>query len=208
MKTGIVLSALALTAVAAPIAKSDKKSEAVSVQVHRRKDTRTRGHRAKTSRHATIAKYRHHILNKRDTQLANANDQSYSAEIIIGNGQKFMIDLDTGSSDLWVTGPTCQDNDGSCEASGRQLDTNDKTLADAGQQFDDKYGSGEASGDVFQGHYKLAGATAKNAFFGSSTGEQGFNFQSSGILGLSFPFVAGSGQGVTDNVQGGQVPIQ
>ncbi|RKO89907.1 aspartic peptidase domain-containing protein [Blyttiomyces helicus] len=125
--------------------------------------------------------------------VAKSSLRSYYTTVSIGNGQSFKL----GS---WR--PVL--------LLGRQLhrrrrpnQLSDKSVHDAGVSFSDSYGSGSASGEVYNGPYTLAGSSVKKGYFGVSTSESGFRFQAQGLLALSFSF--GADGGVTSSV--GEVPI-
>ncbi|RKO86402.1 aspartic peptidase domain-containing protein, partial [Blyttiomyces helicus] len=200
----LLLSALAASAAAAP------HSTGTTVSIQRHPKTSAPGVRAK----ANIASARSRFAVSKDGTIAkrgegsliNGGDEFYYTTVSIGNGQTFNIDLDTGSSDLWVPGPQCSSSDGSCTAGGGPIDLSDSSISDTGNTFSDNYGSGSASGEVYTGPYSLAGASTSGNSFGVTTQEAGFTFAAQGLLGLSFPFNTGSNTGVTAN--GGSVPIQ
>ncbi|KAJ3296467.1 hypothetical protein HDU76_006725, partial [Blyttiomyces sp. JEL0837] len=131
--------------------------------------------------------------------LTNLNDLLYSAPVTIGNGQAFALDLDTGSSDLWVRGPSCSSTDGSCTGTKAciivTLKTTDSTIKDKGTTFSVSYGSGSASGEVYTGPVSLAGATATIPF-GATTKETGFG-------GAAFDGLLGLGYSALNSISGG-----
>ncbi|KAJ3323332.1 hypothetical protein HDV06_001852 [Boothiomyces sp. JEL0866] len=120
--------------------------------------------------------------------LVNAQNEFYSAAITVGNGQSFTVDLDTGSSDVWLRGANCQSSDSSCN--GNKVDVSDSTLSDSGQTWSTSYGSGSVSGEIYTGPISLAGATASNLPFGASTSETGFAGVADGLLGLGFDSIS------------------
>ncbi|KAI9327321.1 hypothetical protein DFJ73DRAFT_905679 [Zopfochytrium polystomum] len=120
--------------------------------------------------------------------LTNINDLLYTTTVFFGDGQQLVIDLDTGSSDVWARGPNCVSEDLSCgPGSGNVVNTTDPTIFPTGETFDDSYGSGEAAGDVYRGPVTLAGLTA-NISFGVTTQEIGFGNlgDGDGLFGLAF----------------------
>ncbi|KAJ3315023.1 Vacuolar protease A [Boothiomyces sp. JEL0838] len=121
--------------------------------------------------------------------LTNVNNLFYKADIVVGTNQKLTIDLDTGSSDLWVRGSQCTDNgDGSCQ--GSSVDTTDSNLVDQGQTYSVKYGSGGVSGEIFTADVSVAGAKVQNLPIGVGTNLQGFANQADGLLGLGFDSIS------------------
>ncbi|KAJ3314969.1 hypothetical protein HDV04_004769 [Boothiomyces sp. JEL0838] len=120
--------------------------------------------------------------------LSNSQNEFYSAAITVGNGQQFTVDLDTGSSDVWLRGGNCQSSDNSCN--GNKVDVTDSSLTDSGQTWSTSYGSGSVSGEIYTGPISLAGATASNLPFGASTSETGFSGVADGLLGLGFDSIS------------------
>ncbi|KAJ3274385.1 hypothetical protein HDV01_002989 [Terramyces sp. JEL0728] len=121
--------------------------------------------------------------------LTNVNNLFYKADIVVGTNQKLSIDLDTGSSDLWVRGSQCNDNgDGSC--TGSSVDTSDSNLADQGQTYSVKYGSGSVDGEIYTADVSVAGAKVQSLPIGVGTTLQGFANQADGLLGLGFDSIS------------------
>ncbi|RKO90969.1 aspartic peptidase domain-containing protein [Blyttiomyces helicus] len=199
----LILSALAASAAAAP------QSSGTTVSIQRHATDAAPGVRAKgdvASARARFAVNKDGSIAKRgQSLLTNGGNSFYYTTVSIGNGQVFKVDLDTGSSDLWVPGPQCTSSDGSCTAAGGPIDLSDSSISDTGNTFSDNYGSGSASGEVYTGPYKIAGASTSGDSFGVTTTEKGFTFAAQGLLGLAFPFTQGGATGVTAN--GGNVPI-
>ncbi|KAJ3314432.1 Vacuolar protease A [Boothiomyces sp. JEL0838] len=128
--------------------------------------------------------------NGKSSELQNQHNDLYIAQVTIGS-QKFNIDLDTGSADVWVRGKSCQSNDNSCGGNQPALDTNDKTISSLGVPFSVQYGSGAVKGNVFQGPVELAGLVANNLPFGVSTQETGFgDAVTDGLLGMAFDSIS------------------
>lgn len=99
----------------------------------------------------------------------------YAASITVGsNNQKVTVDLDTGSSDLWVvaTGATCQPSEsypGStyCLSSGTFNHAKSTTAKDTGEEFHIEYGDLTTSdGEYYTDSVSLGGATVKNVQLG------------------------------------------
>ncbi|RKO84759.1 hypothetical protein BDK51DRAFT_30425, partial [Blyttiomyces helicus] len=151
MKTATLLSTCMVAgAIAAPHIK--RSTDPVTIPISRHASDKSPAARAINSLKPTQARLSTHrrTLAKRSqkAELVNTNDLFYYATVTVGNG------------------PDCTDKDGSCPPSDQRVDTTDSQLTDAGAQFDDVYGTGEARGEIYQGPYTLAGATASNAVFG------------------------------------------
>ncbi|RKO85923.1 aspartic peptidase domain-containing protein [Blyttiomyces helicus] len=210
MKSAILIaSALAATATASPVGGfSYSAPHPVTIPIARRPNDASPAAKARANlpiARARFSKAKSIGAAKRGLPLTDVGDQFYYTTVSIGNGQSFKVDLDTGSSDLWVPGPKCTDSDGSCTAGGGSIKLTDKSIHSAGVTFSDSYGSGDASGNVYYGPYTLAGATVTKGYFGVTTSEAGFDFAAQGLLGLSFPFGTNIPGGVTSSV--GEVPI-
>ncbi|RKO84614.1 aspartic peptidase domain-containing protein, partial [Blyttiomyces helicus] len=191
----LILPALAATGTASPLATTRNRYSAphpVSVPIERRPNTAAPGVKAKANLHVSRARFSPKskgVAKRGSLLLTDVGDQFYYTTVTIGSGQSFKVDLDTGSSDLWVPGPQCSSSDGSCTAGGGHINLSDRSVHDAGVSFSDSYGSESASGE--------------KGYFGVSTSESGFSFQAQGLLVLSFSF--GADGGVKSSV--GEVPI-
>ncbi|KAJ3176023.1 hypothetical protein HDU87_005540 [Geranomyces variabilis] len=203
------LSLLALTAfaasavVAAPTAKSSLTT--IPVKKHASTDSSSsRIDRALANKKFQIAKYARHYKasltasSGSNVPLTNDANEMYYGPVTIGS-QKVTVDFDTGSSDFWVRGTGCTSDDNSCGSGSGHKGIKTTGLSDAGQTFDDKYGSGEALGEIYQGTYKVGGFTASNAYLGVSTSETGFDDPSDGLFGLAFSELSNIGQATDGN---------
>ncbi|KAJ3306184.1 hypothetical protein HDV03_000418 [Kappamyces sp. JEL0829] len=88
------------------------------------------------------------------------NGLLYIGEAVVGSGQKFMVDLDTGSSDTWFRGPNCTSlvEDGSCN--GTRINVHDKLLTSTGKTWETVYGIGDVSGKIYTAPVSIAGLNA------------------------------------------------
>ena len=70
------------------------------------------------------------------------NGLLYNAQVTLGNGQAFAMNLDTGSADTWIRGPNCQNpsNDGSCN--GPKVNVADTSIQSLGATWQTNYGIG------------------------------------------------------------------
>ncbi|KAL1744666.1 aspartic peptidase domain-containing protein [Schizophyllum fasciatum] len=106
--------------------------------------------------------------------------------------QRLTVDIDTGSSDLWVPVDcsNCQGND----AARRQFDKSASStyMASNGQEITINYGSGSVSGVLAHDMVNIAGLNIrKQAFLAVNSESDDFNsLPSDGILGLAFPSIA------------------
>ncbi|KAJ3261528.1 hypothetical protein HK103_005366 [Boothiomyces macroporosus] len=123
--------------------------------------------------------------------LQDEADVFYQATATVGTGQSFTVDLDTGSSDVWIRGSNCQSNtSGDTSCSGNSVDTSDSNLQDQGQSASVQYGSGSVDFEIYTGDITVAGATASQLPFGVTTQETGFSGASDGLLGLGFDSIS------------------
>ncbi|KAJ3317072.1 hypothetical protein HDV06_002095, partial [Boothiomyces sp. JEL0866] len=135
--------------------------------------------------HAQLNKVVHGVdLSTAD--LTNVGNSFYSCPLTVGNGQKFNLDLDTGSSDTWFKGSNCQDlsNDGSCK--GPVIDLSDKTVTKAVgvKPVSNKYGSGNATLDIYYADVTIGSSTARSLPIGVASKVSHMPIE--GLLGLAF----------------------
>ncbi|KAJ3015379.1 1,3-beta-glucanosyltransferase [Thoreauomyces humboldtii] len=207
----LALSAFAVSAVVAAPASHRKSLRTIAVKKHTSTDSSvSRIDRALANKKYQIARYAQHYKAQADSltgakgssgdvPLTNDANELYYGPVTIGS-QQFNVDFDTGSSDFWLRGSSCTSSDGSCGSGQNGVDTS--SLTDAGQTFSDSYGSGQASGEIYQADYSVGGLTASKGYFGVSTAETGFSDPSDGLFGLAFSQLSNIGQ-ATD----GKAPI-
>ncbi|TBU55644.1 protease [Dichomitus squalens] len=116
------------------------------------------------------------------------NDLLWTGEITIGtDDQKFVIDFDTGSSDLWVPSTSCD----SC-GSHNKYDPSTSGKKESGS-FSISYGDGStASGDPYTDTVTVGGVKVTGQYLAAVTQESS-EFQSDpsdGLLGLAFPAIS------------------
>ncbi|KAJ3063712.1 hypothetical protein HDU98_000491 [Podochytrium sp. JEL0797] len=143
---------------------------------------------AKTRYHLDLPALHHtKPLRRRSVFLTDFSDELYTTNVQFGNGQVFSVDLDTGSSDVWIRGPACTSTDGSCGAKlGLPvINLADSTLKNTGVSFKLSYGSGSVKGAVYAGPVSLGGISA-TINFGVTTYENGFAPPGDGLWGLAY----------------------
>jgi hypothetical protein len=124
--------------------------------------------------------------------LFNFVNAYFTANVTIGTGQTFKVDLDTGSSDFWLRGPNCNSTDGSCGEKAdvsKQLGVNlkDTALISTGKNFTNVYGSGTVAGDVYKTTVNFAGVNV-TMNMGATVLESGYaSLNADGLMGLAFP---------------------
>ncbi|KAJ3251761.1 hypothetical protein HK103_002068 [Boothiomyces macroporosus] len=118
--------------------------------------------------------------------LGNIQNSFYACPLTVGSGQKFVLDLDTGSSDTWFKGSNCVDlaGDGSCKGPVIQLsDPAVKKVANVTEVFN-QYGSGNATLDIYTADVTIGGATAKSLPIGVAS--KVYTINQEGLVGLAF----------------------
>uniref|UniRef100_A0A2Q4STM4 Peptidase A1 domain-containing protein n=1 Tax=Caenorhabditis japonica TaxID=281687 RepID=A0A2Q4STM4_CAEJA len=125
-------------------------------------------------------------------------DYEYLGNITIGTpDQSFIVVLDTGSSNLWVPGPTCKAN---CQTKSKFTSTASSTFVKNGKSWTIQYGSGDARGilgvdTVRFGAKGEAQLAVPSTTFGIAS-HISSDFKSDatdGILGLAFTSLAVDG---------------
>ncbi|XP_017067602.1 lysosomal aspartic protease [Drosophila eugracilis] len=124
--------------------------------------------------------------------LSNYDNYQYYGNISIGTpAQYFLVQFDTGSSNLWVPGSSC-----ACEEHHMFYENQSSTYVANGTAFSITYGTGSVSGYLSTDYVGFAGLTVRNQTFGEVTTENGTNFADAsfdGILGMGFPALAANG---------------
>ncbi|KAI8608609.1 aspartic peptidase domain-containing protein, partial [Chytriomyces sp. MP71] len=130
----------------------------------------------------------------RSIGLQDFSDELYTTNVTFGNGQVFSVDLDTGSSDVWIRGPQCTSQDGSCGTGMPAIDLADSSIKRTGQTWQTGYGSGSVAGDIYKGRVALD-TVETTLNFGVSTSETGFNSPGAGLWGLAYASINQIGGG-------------
>jgi len=95
------------------------------------------------------------------------NDVGYFGPINIG-AQTFQVIFDTGSADLWVPSPNCQDE--ACKKH-TNIDLNAATLKTSNSPFQITYGTGSVAGTLAQSDMNWGGLALKQQIFGTTLKE-------------------------------------
>ncbi|KAJ6453785.1 acid protease [Mycena sanguinolenta] len=116
----------------------------------------------------------------------------WTGTVSIGTpGQNFLIDFDTGSSDLWVPSSTCKSS--ACGFKSTFKASNSVTAVKKGETFSIQYADGTAvSGPTYTDDVTVAGITVTKQWFSAVT-TMSSNYASNpadGILGLAFPAIS------------------
>ncbi|RPD78649.1 acid protease [Lentinus tigrinus ALCF2SS1-7] len=120
------------------------------------------------------------------------DDLEWAGTISIGTpGQKFLIDFDTGSSDLWVPSSSCTSS--TCKSKSRYTASSSSTSSKKTGSFSIEYGDGSTvSGPVYTDTVTVAGVSVtKQSFSPVTTLSSSFNGDPiDGILGLAYPAIS------------------
>ncbi|KAF8640951.1 hypothetical protein AX17_000598 [Amanita inopinata Kibby_2008] len=124
------------------------------------------------------------------------SDTEWAGTISIGTPKKdFLIDFDTGSSDLWVPSSSCTDS--ACSSKHKYNPSASSTSKRQSGNFSIQYGDGSTvSGPVYTDTVTVAGIVATKQYFSPvTTLSSGFASDPiDGILGLAFPAISNLGQ--------------
>ncbi|KAJ3876530.1 acid protease [Lentinula edodes] len=130
---------------------------------------------------------------QRDESLTDENDDSEWAGMVrIGKpGQNFLVDFDTGSSDLWVPSSLCTST--ACSSKRKYNSSSSSTSQNETGTFSIQYGDGSTvSGSIYSDTVTVAGVKVQKQRFAAVT-----NLSSSfasdpvdGVLGLGFPSIS------------------
>ncbi|KAJ6554575.1 acid protease [Mycena capillaripes] len=120
------------------------------------------------------------------------DDVEWAGTISVGTpAQKFLIDFDTGSSDLWIPSSSCTSS--TCSSKSKFKASSSSTSAKKSGTFQIEYGDGSTvSGPVYTDTVSVAGVKATSQFFSPVT-TLSSSFAGDpvdGILGLAFPAIS------------------
>lgn len=137
---------------------------------------------------------RNNLRSEEGSIVVNDYENSqYYGEITLGTPpQSFEVIFDTGSSDLWVAGSSC---DSSCGRHAEYDSSKSSTYQANGTAFDIMYGSGPVSGYQSVDNLEWGGLAVKDQMFAEVTDAQGLGLayklgKFDGILGLAFPVLS------------------
>ncbi|GAA5951141.1 hypothetical protein JCM3765_002396 [Sporobolomyces pararoseus] len=120
------------------------------------------------------------------------NESLWAGYITIGsNGQSFLQDFDTGSSDLWVPGVGCTTS--ACSTKHKYNPSTSTTSRTTTKSLNVAYGDGStSSGPACSDSVTVAGLTATGQVFGAAS-TLSASFASSpedGLVGMAFPSIS------------------
>lgn len=121
--------------------------------------------------------------------VSQSQDIEYYGNLEIPDqGQTFTVDFDTGSSDLFLPGPSCPSNE--CTGTAKYDDLGQSTM----NTTTVTYGSGMIQGNNYLDTVTVAGLSAANQGLVSLTSSAGFSTTPpDGLVGMGFPSIANSG---------------
>ncbi|EFP87563.2 uncharacterized protein PGTG_13934 [Puccinia graminis f. sp. tritici CRL 75-36-700-3] len=129
--------------------------------------------------------------------VSGAGDIEFYGQIEVGTPpQAFMIDFDTGSSDMWIKDKTCKKNCGRDSTHKHAFYDSEKssTSKDLASPFQISYGVGGVSGALFEDTVSVSGYNVFQQAFGvcDVLSEDWPNDPADGVLGLAFESIATS----------------
>lgn len=130
--------------------------------------------------------------------VSGGTDIEFVGDISIGTpAQKFPIDPDTGSADLWVVDKGCTASDCGPDSRGKFVEGQSSTYKPVdGQKFDLQYGIGDVSGRYARETVNLGGITIQKQTIGlaNHTSPDWKDDLASGVLGLGFRSITSNNQ--------------
>ncbi|KAH9814212.1 aspartic peptidase A1 [Melampsora americana] len=142
-----------------------------------------------------------HMYNYHSTKLfdstSDKGDIEFYGSIQIGTpALSFMIDFDTGSSDMWIKSLMCKKNCGKA-STNKHMYYDPKastTSSDMNQSFKIAYGVGGVSGTMYQDIVSVSGFSVEKQAFASCDmlSEDWINDPADGVMGLAFESIATS----------------
>ncbi|OJT11687.1 Aspartic protease [Trametes pubescens] len=120
------------------------------------------------------------------------DDLEWAGTISVGTpAQKFLIDFDTGSSDLWLPSSACTSS--TCSSKKKYTAASSSTGVKKSGTFSIEYGDGSTvSGPIYTDTVAVAGITAKTQYFSPVTtlSSSFADDPIDGILGLAYPAIS------------------
>ncbi|KAJ7270919.1 acid protease [Mycena rebaudengoi] len=144
-----------------------------------------------------VARMEQRAVKRQSEKLTDEeDDREWAGTISVGTpAQTFLIDFDTGSSDLWIPSSSCTSS--TCSSKSKFKATSSSTSVKKSGTFSIQYGDGSTvSGPVYTDTVSVAGIKATKQFFSPVT-TLSASFADDpidGILGLAFPAISNFGQ--------------
>ncbi|EKM50158.1 uncharacterized protein PHACADRAFT_213911 [Phanerochaete carnosa HHB-10118-sp] len=117
----------------------------------------------------------------------------WQGALTVGTPAKtFTVQFDTGSSDLFVPGPSCTSSN--CQGHAKYSPSSSSTSADAGKTFNLQYGSGSVQGDQYNDTVSISGLTATKQRLGAASAYSSSfapkNFPADGLMGMAYQSIS------------------
>ncbi|KAI0650082.1 acid protease [Trametes meyenii] len=134
-------------------------------------------------------------LKRQNVSLAGLeSDSEWAGLVAIGTPPTtFLIDFDTGSSDLWVPSSACKD----CQSKNRYNSASSSTSREVPGKFNIEYGDGSSSsGPIYTDTVTVGGIKATGQYLAAVTTESS-EFEEdpiNGLMGMAFPALSNLGQ--------------
>ncbi|CAK5266726.1 unnamed protein product [Mycena citricolor] len=123
------------------------------------------------------------------------SDNEWTGSVSIGTpATRFVIDFDTGSSDLWVPSSACRSG---CTGKTKYTASRSSTSTSQSGSFSIQYGDGSTvSGPIYTDTVSVAGVTVTQQYLAGVTtlSSQFSSSPEDGLLGLAFPAISNLGQ--------------
>lgn len=132
-----------------------------------------------------VATLPEHLQKRQSESLTDQQSSEWTGTVTVG-GQSFIIDFDTGSSDLWVPSTDCD----SCEAQDTYDPSSSSSSEEQSGTFEISYGDGSAaSGPIYTDDVSVAGVSVTGQTFSAVTSESGnlVGAPSDGLMGMAWP---------------------
>ncbi|KAI6017208.1 aspartic peptidase domain-containing protein [Pisolithus microcarpus] len=113
---------------------------------------------------------------------------AYTVPVQIGTSlQNFSLQVDTGSSDLWVASKSCSTS--SCSSTSGRLYDPSSSSTSTGKDFSIQYLQGSVSGPIVWDAVQIGGYSITSQALGAATSvnDEPLSYEFDGILGLSLP---------------------
>ncbi|KAG6828378.1 hypothetical protein H0H92_008177 [Tricholoma furcatifolium] len=126
--------------------------------------------------------------------LSNDDNNMWYGSISVGTpATTFTVDFDTGSSDLFLPGPSC--TSANCNGHNKYDPSSSATSEDLDRKWNTKFGDNSTvSGELYSDAVAIEGASARSQTVGAATQySDGFdvsNFPADGLSGMAFPEIS------------------
>ncbi|KAI0724993.1 aspartic peptidase domain-containing protein [Fomitopsis betulina] len=124
---------------------------------------------------------------RQSEELTDQDEEEWTGTVSIGTpAQEFIIDFDTGSSDLWVPSSSCT----GCQSKHSYNPSSSGTSQEQSGTFEIQYGDGsQASGPIYTDDVTVAGISVTDQTLSAVSSESGdlVGGPSDGLMGMAFP---------------------